>query len=141
MLYVLNLGEEEATRLHETRGGVSRRPARRTCAYSGRAVCGKVEAELAELPREEQSDYLASYGLTQAAWRRLITATLRAAGIDELPHSRAKMNAARGPFPMGSTAPKAAGAIHSDFEKKFHPRRSGKLEDSHRVGRLLRRAR
>ena len=32
------------------------------------AVCGKIEAELAELPREEQRDYLASYGLEEAGW-------------------------------------------------------------------------
>src|SRR5215831_3118313 len=60
MLFVLNLGEEDSARLHEReqefRGGPL--GARPRTAISG--VCGKIEAELAELPRAEQQDYLAS---------------------------------------------------------------------------------
>src|SRR5215831_9856396 len=56
MLYVLNLGEGDAGNLHE------RERQYREGTLAGRkhtavtAVCGKVEAELAELPRDEQRD-------------------------------------------------------------------------------------
>jgi ribosome-binding ATPase YchF (GTP1/OBG family) len=71
------------------------------------AACGKIEAELAELPREEQREYLASYGLTESGLERPSFLT---AGEDEC---RAWT------IPMNSNAVKAAGAVHSDFEKKF----------------------
>ena len=51
MLYVLNIGEEDAPRLHEVEKSefaTARWPAARNMAVT--AVCGKIEAELAELP-------------------------------------------------------------------------------------------
>src|SRR3954468_14619596 len=70
MLYVLNLGEEEAGRLHEREEEYRNGPlaARARTAVAG--VCGKIEAELAQLPREEQRDYLASYGLAESGLER-----------------------------------------------------------------------
>ena len=52
------------------------------------AVCGKIEAELAELPRAEQADYLASYGLEESGPGAADLRDLLAAGPDELPHRR-----------------------------------------------------
>jgi GTP-binding protein YchF len=118
MLYVLNLGEEEASRLHE------RELEYRDAALAGRAhtavsaVCGKIEAELAELPRAEQQDYLASYGLAESGLERLITATYSLLGL--MSFLTAGEDECRAwSIPMNSPAVKAAGAIHSDFEKKF----------------------
>ena len=118
MLFVLNLGEEDAGRLHD------REQEYRTGALGGRphtavtAVCGKIEAELAELPRAEQQDYLASYGLTESGLERLITATYALLGL--MSFLTAGEDECRAwTIPMNSTAVKAAGAIHSDFEKKF----------------------
>src|SRR5215831_6206060 len=82
------------------------------------AVCGKIEAELAELPREEQQDYLASYGLHESGLERLITATYSLLGL--MSFLTAGEDECRAwTIPMNSNAVKAAGAIHSDFEKKF----------------------
>jgi ribosome-binding ATPase len=118
MLYVLNIGEEEAGRLHE------REEEYRTGPLAGRAhtavtaVCGKIEAELAELPRAEQLEYLASYGLSESGLERLITATYSLLGL--MSFLTAGEDECRAwTIPMNSTAVKAAGAIHSDFEKKF----------------------
>src|SRR5271157_4502320 len=118
MLYVLNLGEEEAGNLHarerEFREG-SLTGRRHTSAA---AVCGKIEAELAELPRAEQRDYLASYGLQESGLERLITATYALLGL--MSFLTAGEDECRAwTIPMNSHAVKAAGAIHSDFEKKF----------------------
>jgi GTP-binding protein YchF len=118
VLYVLNLGENEAGNLHD------REQEYRDKALAGRrntaasAVCGKIEAELAELPREEQEDYLASYGLQESGLERLISATYSLLGL--MSFLTAGEDECRAwTIPMHSTAVKAAGAIHSDFEKKF----------------------
>jgi hypothetical protein len=118
MLYVLNLGEEEAGKLHEREREFRDGPlaGRRHTAAS--AVCGKIEAELAELPREEQQDYLTSYGLGESGLERLISATYTLLGL--MSFLTAGEDECRAwTIPANSPAVKAAGAIHSDFEKKF----------------------
>src|SRR5215472_1311920 len=57
MLYVLNLGEDEAGRLHQREQEFASGPLAGRSHTAVTAVCGKIEAELAELPREEQRDY------------------------------------------------------------------------------------
>jgi hypothetical protein len=118
MLLVLNLGEEDASRLH----GVEEQY--RTGSLSGKAntavaaVCGKIEAELAELPAAEAREYLASYGLGESGLQRIIAATYRLLGtMSFLTAGDTEVRAWT--TPINSTAVKAAGAIHSDFEKKF----------------------
>jgi ribosome-binding ATPase len=118
MLYVLNLGEADAPRLHqreqEFREGIL--AGRKQTAVT--AVCGKIEAELAELPAAEQRDYLASYGLTESGLERLISVTYSLLGL--MSFLTAGEDEVRAwTIPIDSTAVKASGAIHSDFEKKF----------------------
>jgi len=118
MLFVLNLGEEDSAKLHEREQEFRNGPlgARTRTAIS--AVCGKIEAELAELPRAEQQDYLASYGLNESGLERLITATYSLLGL--MSFLTAGEDECRAwTIPQNSHAVKAAGAIHSDFEKKF----------------------
>src|SRR5579862_3315838 len=81
MLLVLNLGEEDAARMAEVEEKY------RAGAFAGRkgtavtAICGKIEAELAELPKEEAAEYLKSYGLVGSALERLIAATYSLLGL------------------------------------------------------------
>jgi len=118
VLYVLNLGEEEAGKLHEREREYREGPLAGRKHTAVTAVCGKIEAELAELPRAEQQDYLASYGLEESGLERLISATYALLGL--MSFLTAGEDECRAwTIPMGSTAVKAAGAIHSDFEKKF----------------------
>ena len=118
MLYVLNIGEEEAGRLHEREEEYRNGPLAGRASTAVTAVCGKIEAELAELPRGEQLEYLASYGLSESGLERLITATYALLGL--MSFLTAGEDECRAwTIPMHSTAVKAAGAIHSDFEKKF----------------------
>jgi len=118
MLYVLNLGEEEAARLHEREKEYREGPLAGRAHTAVAAICGKVEAELAELPREEQTEYLASYGLKESGLERLISATYALLGL--MSFLTAGEDECRAwTIPMQSHAVKAAGAIHSDFEKKF----------------------
>jgi GTP-binding protein YchF len=118
MLFVLNLGEEDSARLHDREQEYRNGPLAGRPNTAVTAVCGKIEAELAELPRAEQQDYLASYGLTESGLERLITATYSLLGL--MSFLTAGEDECRAwTIPMNSTAVKAAGAIHSDFEKKF----------------------
>ncbi|HEU5022465.1 MAG TPA: redox-regulated ATPase YchF [Bryobacteraceae bacterium] len=118
MLLVLNLGEEDAARLHEVEEKW------RTGAFAGKAqtdvtaFCGKIEAELAELPPADAAEYLTSYGLKESGLQRIIAATYRLLGLMSF-LTAGETEVRAWTIPMNSTAQKAAGAIHSDFEKKF----------------------
>jgi GTP-binding protein YchF len=118
MLYVLNIGEEDAARLHEREREYREGPLAGRAHTAVTAVCGKVEAELSELPRDEQREYLASYGLKESGLERMISATYSLLGL--MSFLTAGEDECRAwTIPMNSPAVKAAGAIHSDFEKKF----------------------
>ncbi|MBI1789195.1 MAG: redox-regulated ATPase YchF [Acidobacteria bacterium] len=117
MLYVLNLGEEDAPRLHEKEREFRQAVGEKTgCAVT--AVCGKIEAELAELSAEEAHDYLSSYGLRESGLERLIAASYSLLGLMSF-LTAGETEVRAWTIPIASTAVKAAGAIHSDFEKKF----------------------
>ncbi len=118
MLYVLNLGENDAPRLHQIEqeyrsGPLGGRP--RTAVT---AVCGKIEAELAELAGDEAKEYLASYGLTESGLERLISATYSLLGLMSF-LTAGETEVRAWTIPINSPAVKAAGAIHTDFEKRF----------------------
>jgi ribosome-binding ATPase len=117
MLYVLNLGEQDAPRLHEKeeefRAKLGERP---NTAVAG--IGGKIEAELADLPPEDAREYLLSYGLKESGLERLISASYTLLGLMSF-LTAGETEVRAWTIPIGSTAVKAAGAIHSDFEKKF----------------------
>jgi ribosome-binding ATPase YchF (GTP1/OBG family) len=78
MLYVLNAREEEAPNLDQLqqRYHVGGRPNTEVTA-----VCGQIEAEIAELPGEEVAEYLAGYGLKDPGLQRLVRATYHLMGF------------------------------------------------------------
>ena len=118
MLLVLNVGEAQASELHSIEN------AYRHDLLAGRrnvdvtAVCGKVEAEIAELSPEEVRDYLASYGLSESGLERLIQASYSLLGLMSF-LTAGETEVRAWTIPKNSTALQAAGAIHTDFEKKF----------------------
>jgi GTP-binding protein YchF len=118
MLYVLNLGEEDAPRLHEVEEQYKSGPLAGRPRTAVTAVCGKIEAELAELSPEEARDYLASYGLTEPGLERMISATYALLGLMSF-LTAGETEVRAWTIPVNSRAVNAAGAIHSDFEKKF----------------------
>jgi GTP-binding protein YchF len=120
ILYVLNIGE--STQLGTD---LDAAPAKyKMVEYAARpnagvtAICGKVEAELADMSDEEAADFLGSYGLTESGLTRLIRKSYEllglisffTAGDDECRAWTVERN---------SRAQNAAGAIHSDLEKHF----------------------
>lgn len=118
MLYVLNLGEEDAPRLREVEQKYRTGPLAGRPQTAVTAVCGKIEAELAELTPEDAREYLASYGLKESGLERLISATYALLGLMSF-LTAGETEVRAWTIPMNSRAQNAAGAIHSDFEKKF----------------------
>ncbi len=118
MLAVLNIGENDAPRMHEIEEQY------RAGAFAGKkntavtAICGKIEAELAELSKEDAAEYLKSYGLKESGLERLISATYSLLGLMSF-LTAGETEVRAWTIPINSKAPQAAGAIHSDFEKKF----------------------
>ncbi|MCC6590272.1 MAG: redox-regulated ATPase YchF [Bryobacterales bacterium] len=118
MLYVLNLGENEAPDLHAIEkkwreGALANRP------HTGAtAICGKIEAELAELSPEDQREVMSSYGLLESGLERLIQSTYHLLGLMSF-LTAGETEVRAWTIPQHSKAVHAAGAIHSDFEKKF----------------------
>ena len=78
----------------------------------------KIEAELAELPREERGEFLASLGIATAGLDRLIQAGYHLLGLQTY-FTAGEQEVRAWTIHRGATAPAAAGVIHTDFEKGF----------------------
>ena len=120
MLYVLNVGESaELGKDLET--AVSRfnldEIAHRPNA-GATAICGKVEAELAEMDDEEAADFLSSYGLRESGLVRLIRKSYELLGLISF-FTAGEDECRAWTVPAGAKAPQAAGAIHTDLEHHF----------------------
>ena len=82
------------------------------------AVCAKIEAEIADLPDEDMGIFLADMGMQEPGLNRVIRAGYSLLGL--LTYFTAGPKEVRAwTVTEGSTAPQAAGAIHTDFEKGF----------------------
>lgn len=81
-------------------------------------LCAAMEAELAELDEEEQAEFLADLGQDEPGLHRLIRAGYTL--LDLLTFFTAGPKEVRAwTVRKGSSAPQAAGRIHTDFEKGF----------------------
>jgi len=78
----------------------------------------KIEAELAELPTEERTEFLASLGLETAGLGRLIRAGYHLLGLQTY-FTAGEQEVRAWTIHRGATAPQAAGVIHTDFERGF----------------------
>lgn len=81
-------------------------------------VCAKLESDLADLPEEEARAYLRELGVRESALEQLIQRIYSLLGLRTFFTFNAKEVRAW-PIPAGTTAVKAAGKIHSDFERGF----------------------
>ena len=81
-------------------------------------LCAKVEAELSELEPAEAKELLAELGQAQSGLEQLISVGYRTLGLQTFLTAGPKEVRAW-TIRAGSTAPEAAGAIHTDFQKGF----------------------
>ncbi|MFN3712696.1 MAG: redox-regulated ATPase YchF [Alcanivoracaceae bacterium] len=81
-------------------------------------ICAKIESEIAELDDEEKADFLGEMGMEEPGLNRVIRAGYRLLGLQTY-FTAGKQEVRAWTIPIGATAPKAAGVIHTDFEKGF----------------------
>lgn len=82
------------------------------------AICAKVEAELCDLEEEDAQMFLEELGASESGLENLIHEGYRLLGLET--YFTAGVKEVRAwTIRKGSTAPQAAGEIHTDFEKGF----------------------
>jgi GTP-binding protein YchF len=120
ILYVLNVNEstELGRELEEavTKYNLSELASRPNSGAT--AICGKVEAELAEMSDADASEFLSSYGLTESGLVRLIRTTYTLLGVISF-FTIGEDECRAWTIPVNMRAVEAAGAIHSDLSKHF----------------------
>ncbi|TAM48520.1 MAG: redox-regulated ATPase YchF [Acidobacteria bacterium] len=118
MLVILNAGEEEAGDLAGAveRAGLAALHAQPGVAVS--AVCAAIEQEIAHLAPEDQAAFLADLGLPDRALDRLLRAAYALLGLVSF-FTAGEDECRAWSITAGTTAVKAAGVIHSDFERGF----------------------
>jgi len=81
-------------------------------------ICAKIEMELAELPPEERTTFLHELGMKEAGLDTIVREAYDLLGLQ--PYFTAGVQEVRAwTVKKGSTAPQAAGVIHTDFERGF----------------------
>jgi len=82
------------------------------------AVCAAVEADIAELDEADRAEFLADMGMSEPGLNRVIRAAYALLGLQT--YFTAGVKEVRAwTIHVGDTAPKAAGVIHTDFERGF----------------------
>lgn len=116
VLYVANVAEDDLSGSHpfveKVRELAEREGARVV------VICGRIEAEIAELEDEEKGTFLAGMGLAESGLDRLIQSGYEMLGLITY-FTAGKKEVRAWTVPAGTRAPQAAAVIHSDFEKGF----------------------
>jgi len=91
-------------------------------------ICARLESEIAELEPADRAEMLSSLGLEEPALKVLARAAYRVLGMQSF-FTAGVQEVRAWTIPVGATAPQAAGAIHTDFEKGFIRAEIYRLED------------
>ncbi len=120
ILYVINVSESTALG-KDLEQAVSKYKLEELAARPNAAVtaiCGKVEAELAEMSDADADEFLSSYGLTESGLTRLIRTTYRLLGLISF-FTAGEDECRAWTIPVNTRAVDGAGAIHTDLSKHF----------------------
>jgi ribosome-binding ATPase YchF (GTP1/OBG family) len=115
-LFVANVGEDDPQGQSDRVKKLRERAAAEGAPVV--AVCGKLEAEIAELSEQDRGEMLQGMGLKEPALAILAREAYKLLGLDSF-LTAGQMEIKAWTIPIGATAPQAAGAIHSDFERGF----------------------
>ena len=115
VLAIVNIGESQLANSEELTEPVSLELEEKAEVIS---ACIQLEAEAAELPLDEQADLLEGLGLGEGALPRFVKQAYHILGLRTFLTTGEKESRAW-TFRDGSTAPEAAGRIHTDFQKGF----------------------
>jgi ribosome-binding ATPase len=116
VLYACNVGEEEVAEGNEY---VERVRAKAEAENAGVVVvCAKIEEELVGVEGDDLIEMLEAYNLKEPALNTLIRASYELLGLQSY-FTAGEKEVRAWTIKIGDTAPKAAGVIHTDFEKGF----------------------
>ena len=82
------------------------------------AICNKLEAEIVELDDAERQEFLTELGMDEPGLDKVIRAGYKLLGLQTF-FTAGPKEARAWTFTAGASAPRAAGVIHTDFEKGF----------------------
>ena len=118
MLLVINLGDRDVGRISRVTQefGLERQAAQKNIGIT--AVCGKIEAEIADLPDEDAAIFMQDLGLTASGLSRIIQESYSLLGLISY-YTAGEPEVRAWTIPRNTTAQQAAGIIHSDFERGF----------------------
>jgi len=116
VLYVCNVDEGSAAHGNEYSRRVEEKAKREGAGCV--VISARIEEEVAQLPAEERDEFLASLGLEEPGLNRLIRAGYDLLGLITF-FTAGPKEARAWTVARGAHAPRAAGVIHTDFEKGF----------------------
>ncbi len=96
-------------------------------------VNAKLEEEMSGMDRNERKEFLESYGVKEDALGELIKAAYKTLGLQSF-LTAGKKEVRAWTIKHGSTAPEAAGTIHTDFERGFIAAEVMKYDDLASLG-------
>ena len=96
-------------------------------------VNAKLEEEMAGMSHDEKMEFLSSYGVSSDALSELIRAAYTTLGLQSF-LTGGKKECRAWTIRQGSTAPQAAGTIHTDFERGFIAASICSYDDLARLG-------
>jgi ribosome-binding ATPase len=131
VLYCCNVGEADLPAGNQWSDAVKARAAREGAGVV--VLCGKVEAELAELGDADRAELLKSYGLDEPALATLARECYRLLGLQSY-FTAGEKEIRAWTIRKGAMGPEAAGVIHTDFEKGFIRAQVYSLEDLEKHG-------
>lgn len=118
VLYVANVAESDLPEGDNAQVRALREAIEAEEAGEVVVICSAIESELAELEPEEKAEFLADMGLAEPGLDRLIHAAYHLLGLLTF-FTTGERESRAWTTRQGSTAPEAAGVIHSDFQRGF----------------------
>ena len=131
ILVVLNIGEEQLPQASQLEDEISSLYPQ----FAVVALCGKLEMELAQLSESEAKEFREAMGLLTPALDRVIALSYHLLGLISF-FTTASAELKAWTIPSGTTAPKAAGKVHSDMERGFIRAEVISYSDLERCGNL-----
>ncbi|MCO8146303.1 redox-regulated ATPase YchF [Rhodovulum tesquicola] len=116
VLYVCNVSEAEAAEGNAHSAAVARMAEAQGAASV--VISARIEEEISQLDAEEAREFLAELGLDEAGLDRLIKAGYKLLGLQTY-FTVGPKEARAWTIAQGTSAPRAAGVIHGDFERGF----------------------
>ena len=118
VLQVINVADQDADKIDRVveEYGLQKQAAMYNVGIT--AVCGKIESEIAALPPEDAGMFMEDLGLKGSALDRIIQSSYDLLGVFSF-YTAGEPEVRAWTIARDTTAAKAAGIIHTDFEKGF----------------------